>query len=215
MNIWVAGGNGGIGGECVRLLAPDHQVFSMEDVDVHDKYAIMHWYNKYPQMDALVYAVGLNHLNWSSDIEPEIMNHVFDINVTGLIRCLQVGINLRRVVVIGSDAARRPMRTSIAYNASKAALEAAVRVIARERAADGFVINVVAPGLIANTAMTDYVMNRTAHLRPGFDLYSHMIDAIPAGMPGRKLDVAVVVKWLLEASPSYLNGTVIDVSGAR
>jgi NAD(P)-dependent dehydrogenase (short-subunit alcohol dehydrogenase family) len=217
MNIWVAGSDGGIGSSIVSLLQDGHTVYGskMPEVNVTDIGSVHHWCYKRPPFDALVYAVGINHLAWSRDIVPADMLDVYNVNVVGLVRCLKSAENVRRVVVIGSDAARRPMRTSIAYNASKAALEAAVKVIARERADQDFVINVVAPGLIANTAMTDYVLEETSRLRPGFDLQSYMIDGIPASMPGKKLDVARVTKWLLESAPRYLNGAVIDVNGAR
>jgi 2,3-dihydro-2,3-dihydroxybenzoate dehydrogenase len=64
---------------------------------------------------------------------------------------------VKRVVVVGSDAAWREMRTSVAYCASKAALHQAVRVIARERASEEFAINVVAPGMTEPTGMQEYV----------------------------------------------------------
>lgn len=221
MIVWVTGASGGIGSVIVTYLEDaGHEVYAMDstDADVTQKGELDIYVRMLPKPPtALVYAAGINHLDWSKDISTVSMNMVYDTNVTGLVRCLQVAPTLERIVVIGSDAARRPMRTSIAYNASKAALEAAVRVIARERAIDGVTINIVSPGLITGTAMTDYVLDRTREIRPRLDLAGYMIDNIPAGQPGRKADVAKVVKWLLdeEAAPSYLNGAVIDVNGAR
>lgn len=218
MNVWICGG-GGIGGEIAKLLRVDHDVFESgkDDCNVGDRSWIDSWLRRrHPDvMEAMVYTAGRNHLDYSMSIDPTEMLKAYSVNCVGLVRCLQACPTLRRVVVIGSDAATRPMRTSIAYNASKAALHAAVKVIARERAETGFVINVVAPGLIANTDMTNYVVERTTELRPDLDVMSYMIDQIPFGSPGRKIDVAVVTKWLLEFAPRYLNGSIIEVNGAR
>ena len=215
--IWIVGGSGAIGEACGKKLARNdrNQVYaSGRDVDVCSTADIEQFLNE-KAPDVLVYAAGVTHLDWSEKIDLDEMSRVYDVNVLGLIRCIQSGLYLNRVVVIGSDAARRPMRTSIAYNASKAALEAAVKVIARERAGKGFFINIVAPGLIEDGEMTRYVYERTAELRPGLDLEYYMLNQIPAGYPGQTTEVAEVVRWLVEDAPDYLNGAVIDVNGAR
>lgn len=216
-DIWVAGGLGAIGTACALLLSENekNRVYSSgmnADVRSYDRLKKF-LADKNP--DVLVYATGINYLDWSEDIDVDSMKLLYDVNVLGLVRCLQVAKNVRRAVVIGSDAARRPMRTSIAYNASKAALEAAVRVIARERASMNFVINIVSPGLIEEGKMTRYVYERTRELRPKLELEQYMLDQIPMGREGRAAEVAMVVKWLVEDAPDYLNGSVIDVNGAR
>lgn len=164
---------------------------------------------------ALVYNAGINILEWSSDIDPDDLILLYKVHVVGLVRALQTFRKLKNVIVIGSDAAERPMRTSLAYNASKAAQVAAVKVIARERASDTFQINVVAPGLIADTAMTGYVYRRTEELRPDLDLNAYMRAGIPQDRPGYAWEVAEVVSWLIEDAPLYLNGSVITLNGAR
>lgn len=214
--IWITGATGAIGTACRFVLdnsVVDHEIYA-DDVDVRWAQTILKFLrDKEPA--TLVYAAGYNHLDWSWEVDLECVRHAYDVNVVGLLRCIQMCDSLNQVVVIGSDAARRPMRTSVAYNASKAALEAAVKVIARERAREGFVINIVAPGLVKEGNMTQYVYTRTQVLRPEVDLQKYMLAQIPAGRAAYALEVASVVQWLVEGAPSYLNGAVIDVNGAR
>jgi len=212
MDVWITGANGGIGKSCCDYLS--HHRLLTNDGDVQDKINLINLLGGF-QPEVLVYCAGRNYLDWSYKISTIEFNWIYDTNVTGLIRCIQVAPTLSKVVVIGSDAARRPMRTSVAYNASKAAVEAAVKVIARERAHEGFVINCVSPGLIEGTAMTDYVIERTKELRPELDIEEYMLSGIPAGRPGEPSDVARVVKWLVDEAPDYLNGSIIELNGGR
>lgn len=211
-DVWIVGATGGIGRFCKEYLS--HHRMLTNYCDVARAHMIREGLGSYkPEM--LVYAAGINHLAWSRDLNPLDMMAVYDVNVVGVLRCLQAAPTLKRVVVIGSDAAVRPMRTSVAYNASKAALEAMVKCIARERAEEGFVINIVAPGLIEGTEMTMDVYRQTAELRPDLDLEQYMVSGIPAGRAGNAREIARVVKWLVDDAPDYLNGSVITVNGAR
>lgn len=120
------------------------------------------------------------------------------------------------MVVIGSDAAERPLRTSIAYCASKAGLHMAARVAAREKADDGWRVNVVAPGMTADTAMTLYIDTVVPGLR-GWTDEEAMAYERQQGVVKRRastLEIAEVVISTLEG-PNYLNGTVITVNGGR
>lgn len=210
MNIFLAGHHGAIG-EAINSKLHAHHQLDFLYADVRKFFIAKYDEIKY---DAMIYNIGINHLEWSYKLLDDEFIDTFNVNVTGLLRCLRY-IHAKRVVVIGSDAAHRPMRTSAAYNASKAALEATVKCIARERAADGFIINIVAPGVIEGTKMTEYVANRTAELRPGFDLDKYQLSNIPMGRLGRPDEVAEVVRWLVEDAPDYLNGSTITINGAR
>lgn len=215
MIVWVAGADGAIGEACANSISQEHTVLAMkhEDADVQSGDDIVKFLGR-EEPDALVYAVGINILEWSDRVQWNEMLRLYDVNVVGLMRCLALAPTIKKCVVIGSDAATRPMRTSVMYNASKAALNAAVKCIARERAKD-LQINVVAPGLIGQSDMTEYVYQRTRELRPSLDLDAYMLGQIPMGRPGFPREVADVTRWLLEQAPEYLNGAIIEVNGAR
>jgi NAD(P)-dependent dehydrogenase (short-subunit alcohol dehydrogenase family) len=222
MRIWVVGGTSGIGAACASILeSAGHSVeISGRKTDVRSAKLLAAFADERGPFDGLVYSAGVNYLAWVEDLDCKEAAELYDVNVLGLIRAIQSLGNsdrsLHRIVVVGSDAAWRPMRTSLAYCASKAALHMAALCIARELAAEGFAINVVAPGLVWGTEMTEYVIERTTQVRgwtrEGIEDY--MVGQIPLARPADPVEVAMVVRDVIE-SPPYLNGAVIPVNGAR
>lgn len=164
--------------------------------------------------DGIVYNAGVNTLDWHSKVERVDLQYAFDVHVWGLLRVLQA-VEWINCVVIGSDASTMPMRTSLSYCSTKAAQEMAVRVIAREVGDQQKRINIVAPGKIDNTTMTDEITLATRDLRPGFNLREYELAQIPAGRFGEAEEVAEVVRWLLFDAPPYINGETIKVNGGR
>lgn len=219
MRVWVIGTSpGNIGDACCTVLrSAGHEVKSSDStVDVRREGILSAFASTFGPFEGLVYSAGVNWLDWSQDLEPNEALRLYDINVLGLVRALNAAPEVKRVVVIGSDAAWRPMRTSLAYNASKAALHAAVAVVARERATEDFAINVVAPGLVEGTEMTEYVRERTQEVR-GWEresLDDYMVAQIPLGRPAKTIEVGYVVRDVLEWPP-YVNGAIISVNGGR
>jgi 3-oxoacyl-[acyl-carrier protein] reductase len=222
----LVGGSGGIGSAIERKLkkyAPSTLIHkpSPGQMDVTNQVQVEEWISEMGPYEHLVYAAGDNHLEWAHHMSVLDMQRLFDVNVCGLIRIIgeQEGWSnhfFKRVVVIGSDAAEKPMRTSAAYNASKAALHAATLCYARE-VAGRTAVNIVAPGKIADTSMTKYVENKTFELRQWTpdELRDYETAQIPVGRYGTSAEVAEVVAWLLYSAPEYLTGQVIKVNGGR
>lgn len=226
MKVWVVGATSGIGAETAALLDDEFNCdvhTSGLDADVTDRRLLARFFMEHGPFDGLIYCAGINHLDWSEDLDLDVMAKLHDVNVIGCLNVLQAckftspSSPLKRVVVVGSDAAWKPMRTSVAYNSSKAALHAMVQVIARERANEEFAINVVAPGLVNGTPMTEYVFEQTKKIR-GWDddaLMSYMLAQIPMGRPAEPYEVAEVVCCVLLLETPYLNGAIIPVNGGR
>lgn len=222
MRTWVVGGTSGIGKACATVLRSAGHVVAAtgSEVDVREARILGTYARERGPFDALVYSAGINYLEWCEDLDIEEATNVYNVNVLGLIRVLHAMAEgdcfPERCVVIGSDAAWKPLRTSVAYNASKAALHAAVQCIARESASEDFAINVVAPGLTESTGMTEYVRLRTQKIR-GWTLDAldeYMVGQIPLGRPAQPVEIAYVVRDVLESS-TYLNGAIIPVNGGR
>lgn len=215
--VWVVGGSGGIGYEIMSQLLKDDQdpVSTDESVDVRKFADLRRFVSRNGPFDTIIYCAGINYLDWSKTINTAEMQDLFDVNVTGLVRVLQVEPDATNVCVVGSDAAWRPMRTSVAYCASKAALHMAIQVIGRERGDEDFRIFGVAPGKVRDTAMTAYVDKRSAELRPEMDHIAYQQSQIPGGKFVRPDEVAEFVTMLLRTDSDYLNGAIIPFNGGR
>lgn len=217
----VLGGTAGIGAEFAALARESLSkvlVCGDEDFDIRDHWQLRRHIDIFDPTDA-VYSVGVNELDWIKDLERDSFSDLMDINVWGFlstIQELQRTVGAKNVVAVTSDAAWRPMRTSAAYCASKAALEMAVRVASRELAPAGWRINAVAPGKVEDTAMTSYVDERVLELR-GWTVEAaeaYEVASTPLGRKVTKREVAEVI-WSVLNGPKAQTGEIIAVNGGR
>lgn len=221
----VLGGTSGIGEAFAKRAAElpspwdSIDVIGKEKFDVNWEAAMVELITGVAPTD-VVYSVGINKLDWIRDISWVDFQYVMSVNVWGflhLIRALdRVGPKPCNVVVVTSDAAWRPMRTSAIYCASKAALEMAVRVASREYAPAGWRINAVAPGKVEHTPMTDYVDHRVMELR-GWTMEEaddYELASTPLGRKVTKEEVAQVIEQVL-FGPKAQTGEIVAVNGGR
>jgi 3-oxoacyl-[acyl-carrier protein] reductase len=114
-----------------------------------------------------------------------------------------------RVVAVSSYAVREPIPSLQLSNAHRPGLLAALKVLARQSAADGVTINAVLPGYIA----TDRVIEGS----PGGTLEAAeaaVRDQIPARRMGRPEELAAAAAFLCSDPASYVNGAALLVDGA-
>jgi NAD(P)-dependent dehydrogenase (short-subunit alcohol dehydrogenase family) len=168
----------------------------------------------------VVFSVGINRLEWIHNADYVDFNEVMQVNVWSFINLVKtmdiMGSKPCNIVAVTSDAAWRPMRTSVAYCASKAALEMAIRVASREYAHLGWRINGVAPGKVADTPMTNYVDARVLELR-GWTVEAAEQYEVASTPLGRKVttdEVAAVIEQVL-LGPDAQTGEIIAVNGGR
>lgn len=168
----------------------------------------------------VVYSVGINKLDWVRDMDRADFRDLMMVNVWGFVMLMQeleMTGRSHSVVAVTSDAARRPMRTSLAYCASKAALDMAIRVSSREYASKGWRVNGVAPGKVADTPMTSYVDDRVLQLRDWnraeAEAYERSSSAI--GRPLSADEVAAVIVDVLLSESAGWTGDIISVNGGR
>ena len=159
---------------------------------------------------------GINHLSWIGET-PSEDSSILGINVMApywIINKLVSNGSTCRVVNISSQTYRVAQRTTSLYCASKAALVQMTRVMARELASEGWVINSFCPGKIIGTQMTRLTDEQVEDLR-GWDTDEadeYAKSMIPEGrFMSVEVAAGIVVNILL--MNSYVNGVAIEAMG--
>ncbi len=165
----------------------------------------------------LVYNCGITgRASRLEDASSAMMRQVMEINVLGALWSVQHAIRRMSkkhggrggaVVLLSSMAATLGGPNEyVWYAASKGAIEAMTVGLSRELTGDGIRVNAVSPGMIA----TDI------HAAGGMpDRLERLGPTLPMGRPGRPEEVAEAILFLLSDAASYINGTVLRVSGGR
>lgn len=120
-----------------------------------------------------------------------------------------------RIVMINTAAAKYPGAALVDYAATKAALAAATKALARKYAADGVLINTVMPGRI-RTAMWEATAAEIAQSRGSDDIeaiFTERSKDIPIGRFGTAREIANAVLFLCSELSTYVVGATIDVDG--
>lgn len=161
------------------------------------------------RIDALVLNAGTLADGLVAGLDGNALAEVHALNVQGAFRLLRAALRpmmlARRgtVVVVSSAAARRPGVGQAAYASSKAALEAIVRVAAREMAGRGIRVNGVAPGLL-DGGMAGRLLDEAR---------GRATAAIPMGRLGCAEDVVPTALFLASPMSSYVTGQIWGVDG--
>jgi len=140
----VTGGKHGLGAEIVEVLRHSHNVIIFDredDLDVRDP--VSSWSRRYgagfqsPDADILINCAGVNFTDWLEDLDETTWDTVMDVNAKGIYMMSRwllpaLAKNSGTILNIVSNASHTPMRTSLAYNASKGAAHIMTLQMARE-----------------------------------------------------------------------------------
>lgn len=121
-------------------------------------------------VDLLINNAGMNGIREFEDLSSDFLQEMMQVNYVGPVLVTQALLPVMRpgsmVINITSDAAWRPMRHSLAYNASKAALDMATKQMARELTKPrGISVVGVRPGKMSGTSMSSYIEEQVCVLR--------------------------------------------------
>jgi len=148
----------------------------------------------------------------------ESYREVIDVNLTASVGLLMaLAPRLReatagRVVTISSIHADFAEQGSSAYAISKAGLVAATRALAIDLAADGVLVNSIAPGFI-DTPMAILADGASEFDTERFSQVYLDHAKLPLGRPGTPDEVAAAARFLLSADNGYITGHVLVVDG--
>ncbi|KAL5563901.1 hypothetical protein UlMin_033648 [Ulmus minor] len=137
-------------------------------------------------------------------------DHIFSVNARGAFLCCREAANRLkrggggRIILISSSQVGGLKPGYGAYTASKAAVEAMVKILAKELKGTGITANCVAPGPIATRMFFDGKSEEQVK-RAAADC--------PLGRLGQPEDVAPVVGFLATDASEWVNGQVIRANG--
>jgi 2-dehydro-3-deoxy-L-rhamnonate dehydrogenase (NAD+) len=140
------------------------------------------------------------------------MESVLAVNVVGPFLCCRAVLpgmverRYGRIVNIASIAGKEGNPTLGPYSASKAALIALTKSMAREVVGQGDItINAISPAVIA-TPILEGLPQSTI---------DYMVSRIPLGRTGRPEEVAALVHYLASSEASFTTAQCYDISGGR
>lgn len=239
---WIIGGTSGIGKAVASLMAARHDADRVITSDASDcdvrgydnitkrlRQVVGSAQDENDQVRTIVFSAGVNELAFLGTMSRNgtmDAGDVIDVNLIGFIRLMDAVMDPEvfpeawrdglTVIAVSSDAASRPMRTSMAYCASKAGLDMAIRVAARELAGHGIRVLGIAPGMTMGTKMTQYIDRTVPALRGWTQQQAVDYEIQQEVTPGRIHPVEIATTILMmEAGPRHWTGDIVTVNGGR
>mgnify|MGYP003367943900 FL=1 len=226
-NVMITGGSRGIGAATVELFAArgDRVTFLYEKnhtaakavadktgaaaicCDVADGEAVNRAFSQIGDVDILVCNAGTMYFGLLSQMAEDEWNRLFAVNVGGIYHCVNAAIpsflktHRGSIVTVASMWGQVGASCEAAYSATKGAVIALTKALAKELGPSGIRVNCVAPGVI----LTDMCTN----VAP--DILAGMAEETPLGRNGMPIDVAKAIAYLADAE--FVTGQVLGVSG--
>lgn len=161
----------------------------------------------------LVTSAGMVSFAPFTEITLEDWARIIDVNLTGTFHCCQVAIpdmvaaNWGRIVMISSSSAQRGSPSMAHYAASKGAVIALTKSLAREYAPLGITVNNIPPSGIETP------MQRQSQADGNLPSNEQMAQNIPLGHLGTGEDIAAAVGFLCSEQAGFITGQVLGVNG--
>ncbi len=225
----VTGAGSGIGAACVeRLLADGHRVVGVDlrtgrmadragdlqaivEIDVADAAAV-NAIEGIDEIDIVVQCAAIaGPVVPLTDTSPDDWDRVMAVNVSGVVNVMRATLppmvrrGWGRVVNVASIAGKEGNAGQAAYSASKGAVIALTKSVAKELATTGVLVNAVAP------TVTDTPLIGPASQ----EVLDFMVAKIPMGRICQPEEVAALVGWLCSEECSFSTGACYDITGGR
>ena len=225
--VMITGGSRGIGAATVALFAQrgdtvyflyekDHAaaaaVAKMTGAtaiccDVADGNAVRRAFANLPPLDILVCNAGICHTGLMSMISEPEWDRLFAVNVKGIYHCVNAAMpgflsrQAGSIVTVSSMWGQVGASCEAAYSATKGAVIALTKALAKELGPSGIRVNCVAPGVI----LTDMCAAVDG------DILEEMAQESPIGRNGTAQDVAKAILNLAESE--FITGHILSVNG--
>ncbi len=223
----ITGGSRGIGAAAVARFAQrgDRVVFLYEKdheaarkvaratgaeaicCDVADGEAVRRAFASIGHLDNLILCAGICRYGLLQDLSEEDWDRIFAVNVKGIYTCVKAAMpaflqaQKGSIVTVSSMWGQVGASCEAAYSATKGAVIALTKALAKELGPSGIRVNCVAPGVI----LTDMC----ASVAP--EVLAELAEETPVGRNGKPEDVARAMEYL--AGAEFITGEVLAVNG--
>ena len=223
----ITGGSRGIGAAAVELFAAQgHTVYffyanndaAAKQVagrtgataircDVSDGGSVRAAFRQIPDVDILICNAGIAHYGLLSMMAESDWDRLFDVNVKGIYHCVNAAMPafLKKqrgcILTVSSMWGRVGASCEAAYSATKGAVIALTKALAKELGPSGIRVNCVCPGVI----LTDMCASFDEETLAG------LAEETPLGRNGTPMDVAKAMAYLSEAE--FVTGHILNVDG--
>jgi 3-oxoacyl-[acyl-carrier protein] reductase len=164
--------------------------------------------DRFGHLDVVVHTAGINRPATLADLDLADFDEIHRVNVRGTFVVGQQAARRVRdggsIVNVSSSMVRVAPPELSAYAASKAAVDALSRILAKELRGRDITVNAVAPGPTATAA---FLSSTSA------DEQEQLAALPPLGRLGRPDDIAGVVSFLVGPAGRWVNGQVIYANG--
>ena len=226
-NVVITGGSRGIGAAAVeRFAARGDRVWFLYEknheaakavaartgataicCDVADGAQVKAAFSQISDVDILICNAGQMHFGLLSMMEEEQWDRLFDVNVKGIYHCVNAAMPsfLKKhagcVITVSSMWGQVGASCEAAYSATKGAVIALTKALAKELGPSGIRCNCVSPGVIET--------DMCANVEP--EILAEMAEEAPLGRNGHPEDVAKAMEYLAEAK--FVTGQILPVNG--
>ena len=223
----ITGGSRGIGAAAVELFAArGHRVYFLYEkntaaaeavaertgaapirCDVSDSAAVKAAFTRIPDVDILICNAGICRYGLMSMLEEADWDRLFAVNVKGIYNCVNAAMpfflqkQAGSIVTVSSMWGRVGSSCEAAYSATKGAVIALTKALAKELGPSGIRVNCVAPGVIE----TDMCANVDPETMEALAQESCI------GRNGTPMDAAKAMEYL--AGAEFITGHILNVDG--
>lgn len=170
--------------------------------------------DEHGKLDGMVYSAGISMSLPLQMFKPQKLNSIFTINFFAFIECVRQickkgrfnsGMN---IVGVSSVASLKGDKAHLGYSASKAAMDAAVRCIAKEVSDKGIRINTVAPAMTKTEMYTKFLNNAGNNEAENQTLLTRQYLGL-----AETSDIANAIAFLLSDNSKFITGITLPVDG--
>ena len=227
MNIVITGGSRGIGAEAVRFFAAQgHRVRFLYEknheaaqavaaqsgaeavcCDVADKDAVDTALRSFGPVDVLINNAGIAHYGLISQIGKEHWDRMFAVNVHGMYHCIDAVLpgmlqnQAGCIINVSSMWGQVGASMEVCYSATKGAVIALTKALAKELGPSSIRVNCIAPGVV----LTDMC----ASVDP--ETMDWLKEETPVGRHGLPADMVQAMDYLVRAQ--FVTGQILPVNG--